>query len=112
MVDLLDHVDRHDHDVVLEAEQRLGIVQQNVGVEDEVLLQRDLPNGISCVSRGNRCAGALAPVSTSLETGAAVGRGFLPEDARSSLPSAAGGPWLRSRGLARRWWCSSIIGSS
>jgi hypothetical protein len=41
-VDLLDHVDRDDHHVLLEAEQGLRVVQQDVGVEDEALLQRQV----------------------------------------------------------------------
>ena len=36
-VDLLHHLDRHHHVVVLEAGQRRGVMQQNVGVENEGL---------------------------------------------------------------------------
>ena len=36
LVQLLDDVERDDHLVVREHEQRVGVVQQDVGVDDEV----------------------------------------------------------------------------
>ena len=38
LIDLLDHVDRDDDVVVLEPEDGVGVVKQDVGVEDVVLL--------------------------------------------------------------------------
>src|SRR4029450_288075 len=66
LVDLLDDVDGNDDVVVVEAEQRPRIVQQDVGVEDEVLFHR-LAGGFPR-ARPRGAVGLLLLVSRSIGT--------------------------------------------
>src|SRR6185369_3202388 len=60
LVDLLDDVDGNDDVVVVKAEQRPRIVQQDVGVEDEVLFHR-LAGGFPRARPRDAAVGLLAP---------------------------------------------------
>jgi hypothetical protein len=47
VIDLFEHVDRNDHIVFSEVEHGSGIVEKNVGVEDESLSHLSAPLGIT-----------------------------------------------------------------
>src|SRR5205814_9549704 len=58
LVELFDHVERDDDLVLLEHEQRVGIVQQNVGVENEMLdvaVVAHFPSMVQQLSVASRC---------------------------------------------------------
>src|SRR4029079_6363087 len=92
LVDLLDDVDGNDDVVVVEAEQRPRIVQQDVGVEDEVLFHR-LAGGFPRARPRDAAVGLLAPRFRQYRHGAAAPGPLKRRRPGGGVgPAASGGP--------------------